>query len=46
MLATVGHQTDYEHFYIAFVSLVPWRLYFVGLVLSNGQYIDIVYIYP
>ena len=28
------------------VSLVPWRLYFDGLVCSNGQGIGIVYISP
>jgi len=28
------------------VSLVPWRLYFGGLVCSNGQGVGIVYISP
>ena len=28
------------------VSLVPWRLYFDGLVFSNGQGFGIVYISP
>jgi len=28
------------------VSLVPWRLYFGGLVVSNGQGFGIVFISP
>ena len=43
----VEHHIDDEHdIDINLVSLVPWRLYFDGLVCSNGRGVVIVYISP
>ena len=43
----VEHHIDDEHdIDINLVSLVPWRLYFDGLVCINDQGVGIVYISP
>ena len=43
---TIVHHIYDIRKYISIVSLVPWRLYFDGLVCSNGQGIGVVYISP
>jgi hypothetical protein len=43
----VEHQVDIEHdLDVGLVLLTPWKLYFDGLVCSDGQCIGIVFISP
>ena len=43
----IEHHIDIMHnIDFSLISLVPWRLYFDGLVCNNGQGVGVVYISP